>query len=183
MVEEDETIRCIICGDRHSGRAGDCLVEEPLSPSPQKMKKNLIEGALEKLDAAFRGQGSARASPRRQDLMTHVVDEPPYGDLWCVNVSLRERVIQSVGQTRRITSMIPEIEFAPRRETVKTRHNVLDIWSDHWSAVPRRPSGKARPSSKDGHWRRSQGDFVLSIRLTTVWLPRLRESSASSANG
>jgi hypothetical protein len=56
-VVDEETIRCIVCGERHTGRAGDCQTGLP----------------------------GANLSPRRTaDLMSTVRDEPEHGQIWCV---------------------------------------------------------------------------------------------------
>jgi hypothetical protein len=78
---EDEIIHCVICGEKHSGKAGSCLEERPSPPSPQKKKP--LGSALERLVDAFRGQGPGDEQHRRDDMMTHVVDEPPYGSNYC----------------------------------------------------------------------------------------------------
>jgi hypothetical protein len=76
----DDAILCVVCSERHGGRAGDCLTESP-SPGGQGPRTSKPAGsAFEKFLAAM-GDLDGR---KVQAPLTTVQDQPPYGDLWCV---------------------------------------------------------------------------------------------------
>jgi hypothetical protein len=82
VVDQDETIQCIVCSREHGGRAGSCQ-EQPSPSSPQKTKP--LGSVLERLVDAFRGQGPGDELDGRKTSapLTTVKEAHDYESVYC----------------------------------------------------------------------------------------------------